>query len=118
MTNEELKAWRLRLSLGEAGMASYLGTPVTTYRKWENGTRSQDASTHRLFDILALVEQRMPDTHAELVELARKAEPVEKPKPVRKGRGKGVKVVHCRDLLPVPPAAPVLPDWLNSNPPR
>ena len=77
MKNDDLKAWRARLSLGEAGMAAYLGVPVTTYRKWENGTRSQDASTLRLFDVLRRIgsdtEQRMAlgDLHDELIDTAR-----------------------------------------------
>lgn len=108
MTNEELKAWRARLSLGEAGMAAYLGVPVTTYRKWENGTRSQDASTRRLFEVLQLVEQwgdaGHGGLHAELLEAARAgAAPAEKPK--RKPRSdKGTKI-----------AAPDVPDWMKTN---
>lgn len=75
MKNDELKAWRLRLSLGEVGMAAYLGVPVTTYRKWENGTRSQDASTLRLFEILQMIEHddhaSLARLHAELLDTAR-----------------------------------------------
>ena len=103
MTNEELKAWRSRLSLGEAGMAAYLGVPVTTYRKWENGTRSQDASTRRLFDVLLRVEAAAPGIHAALMSEAAAA--VEWREPKRKPRSdKGVKI-----------AAPDVPDWMKGG---
>lgn len=104
MTNEELKAWRARLSLGEAGMAAYLGVPVTTYRKWENGTRSQDASTNRLFDVLLRVEAAAPGIHAALMSEAT-AEGAPDDKPKRRPRGdKGMKI-----------AAPDVPDWMKTN---
>ena len=104
MTNEELKAWRARLSLGEAGMAAYLGVPVTTYRKWENGTRSQDASTRRLFEVLRLLEMEGSPLHNDLLVIARSsAAPADKPK--RKPRSdKGTKI-----------AAPDVPDWMKGG---
>lgn len=116
MTNEQLKAWRSRLSLGEAGMAAYLGTPVTTYRKWENGTRQPDSSTRRLFDVLQLVETRMPDMHAELVGAA---VAMGGPEKVRKPRK--VKEVQQPAQPPAPaPQFDTLPAWMlsGSNPPR
>lgn len=104
MTNEQLKAWRARLSLGEAGMAAYLGVPVTTYRKWENGTRSQDASTRRLFEVLRLLEMEGSPLHNDLLVIARNSTaPADKPK--RKPRSdKGTKI-----------AAPDVPDWMKTN---
>lgn len=115
MTNEQLKAWRARLSLGEAGMAAYLGTPVTTYRKWENGTRQPDSSTRRLFDVLQLVEIRMADMHAELIAAA---VAMGGPEKVRKPR-------KAKTEAPAQPATPapkfdVLPAWMmaGSNPSR
>ena len=104
MTNEELKAWRARLSLGEAGMAAYLGVPVTTYRKWENGTRSQDASTNRLFDVLRLLEKASPSAHLTLMSDAQHSQNTSD-KPKRKPRSdKGAKI-----------AAPDVPDWMKGG---
>lgn len=114
MKNDELKAWRVRLGLGEAGMAAYLGVPVTTYRKWENGTRSQDASTLRLFEVLQLLDgdrfvtcRRM---HDELLDTARAAGPTEAPK--RRGRKPRAQV--SPPAAPAQPVAPSteIPAWL------
>ena len=110
MKNDELKAWRARLSLGEAGMAAYLGVPVTTYRKWENGTRSQDASTLRLFAVLRLIEMEGGALHDDLMTEARSAGPIDAPK--RRGRKPRAQVSP-----PAAPAQPVaqsdqIPAWL------
>lgn len=107
MTPSMLKAWRARLSLGEAGMAAYLGVPVTTYRKWENGTRSQDASTRRLFEVLQRIEDFGDHSwalHTELLaEATAEGAPDDKPK--RKPRSdKGTKI-----------AAPDVPDWMKGG---
>ena len=116
MKPDELKQWRQRLSLGEVGMAAYLGVPVTTYRKWENGTRSQDASTRRLFEVLQMIEdaQESPGgMHDELVSRARYLAWVMKDDaPKRRGR---------RPKAPATPPAPAaqgdIPAWLmNSHP--
>lgn len=107
MTNEQLKAWRTRLALGEAGMAAYLGTPVTTYRKWENGTRSQDASTHRLFDVLLRVEAAAPGIHAVLMSEA-VAQSAAADKPKRKGR-------KPKEVSNAEKAAAGLPDWMKGG---
>jgi len=124
MTNDQLKAWRARLSLGEAGMAAYLGTPVTTYRKWENGTRQPDSSTRRLFDVLQLVETRMPDMHAELVAAA---VAMGGPEKVRKPRkAKAAPEPLCEDqgcphsavqhvCISAQPAAAALPAWMTGG---
>lgn len=123
MTNEQLKAWRSRLSLGEAGMAAYLGTPVTTYRKWENGTRQPDSSTRRLFDVLQLVETRMPDMHAELVAAAVAMGGPEKVRKPRKAKGSGITITHApvgADDTTSSELVPALPAWMmaGSNLPR
>ncbi len=116
MKNDDLKAWRARLSLGEAGMAAYLGVPVTTYRKWENGTRSQDASTERLFEVLQLLDGGLYVTcrqmHDELLEPARVAGAADD-KPKRKpGRPP-----RQAPLAPIPMAPPgqqsEVPMWLR-----
>ena len=39
MQSEELKAWREALGLTQAALAQALSTPLSTYRKWEQGTR-------------------------------------------------------------------------------
>lgn len=98
MTPETLKAWRARLSLGEAGMAAYLGVPVTTYRKWENGTRKPDAAPLRLFEVLQLIESKSGDLHTLMVYEATKAE--NRPVKARKPR--------AATLAPAAPAAPAV----------
>jgi transcriptional regulator with XRE-family HTH domain len=118
MNPETLKAWRARLSLGEAGMAAYLGVPVPTYRKWENGTRSQDASTLRLFSVLSLVEQNAPDLHNALIDGALSED---KPLAPRKPRGKGKvtpkpeKPASALSDAPAPwvHAAEAVPEWMK-----
>lgn len=106
MTPETLKAWRARLSLGETGMSAYLGVPVTTYRKWENGTRKPDAAPMRLFEVLQLIE-RMSEcegVHLALIEDATSAE--NKPAKARKPR--------AATQVPASPAAPAVPPWIHA----
>jgi transcriptional regulator with XRE-family HTH domain len=121
MNPDTLKAWRARLALGEAGMSAYLGVPVPTYRKWENGTRTQDASTLRLFAVLGLVEQNAPELHAALID---GAVTEDKPQSAKKTRGKGKvapkpeKPASARSDAPAPPlpwvqAAEALPEWMK-----
>lgn len=98
MTPDTLKAWRARLSLGEAGMAAYLGVPVTTYRKWENGTRKPDAAPLRLFAVLQLLETVHKSTHLTLMSEAMTVE--NKPVKARKPR--------AATLAPAAPAAPAV----------
>lgn len=86
MNPETLKAWRARLSLGEAGMAAYLGVPVTTYRKWENGTRKPDAAPLRLFEVLQRIEQTDNAQHLHENFLASATEAENKPQKARKPR--------------------------------
>lgn len=113
MTPETLKSWRARLSLGEAGMAAYLGVPVTTYRKWENGTRKPDAAPLRLFEVLQVLEVSAPMTHIDLIEQATKAE--NKPTKARKPRA-ATQAPARVESSPVPPwihAADALPAWMK-----
>lgn len=111
MKDDELKAWRARLSLGEAGMAAYLGVPVTTYRKWENGTRSQDASTLRLFEVLQRIETggACIALHDDLMTEARSAGPAEAPK--RRGRKPKPVTPAAAPAQPVEQSTQV-PAWL------
>ena len=118
MTPENLKAWRARLSLGEAGMAAYLGVPVTTYRKWENGTRKPDAAPLRLFAVLQRIEQtdNAQHLHAALVLEATGFE--NKPAKGRKPR-QATQVSATPRSHAVPPwihAADALPSWMNGGP--
>lgn len=133
MTPESLKAWRAHLSLGEAGMAAYLGVPVTTYRKWENGTRKPDAAPLRLFEVLQRIEtQRDEGLFEELLLAAMGAE--NKPTKARKPRAatqappspekrasgpfiapEPPKIVGWidRGIDAVPIVADPLPDWMK-----
>jgi len=124
MTPETLKAWRARLSLGEAGMAAYLGVPVTTYRKWENGTRKPDAAPMRLFDVLQLIESKSGDLHTLMVYEATKAEnrPVKARKPRAATQVPPTPAApavgpdsHVLAPIPWAHAAQALPDWMKSG---
>jgi transcriptional regulator with XRE-family HTH domain len=115
MTPETLKAWRARLSLGEAGMAAYLGVPVTTYRKWENGTRNPDAAPLRLFAVLGEVEGCAPELHTRL--LAEIAPVAERPSKGRKPRATTLAPTPV-ESQPVPPwihAVDALPSWMKGE---
>lgn len=126
MTPETLKAWRLRLHLGEAGMASYLGVPVTTYRKWENGTRNPDAAPLRLFAVLVLIEARAPELHTRLLA---EVETMTENKPTKGRKGRPATQVSTQaekrasgpgfaSSAPVPPwihVASALPSWMNGG---
>ena len=114
MKPDQLKQWRQRLSLGEVGMAAYLGVPRQTYIKWENGQRNPDSSTRRLFEVLQMIEELRDSTcaqvHEGMLRSARGAQSVADA-PKRKGRP---------PKAPVTPPAPVeqsdIPSWLmNSN---
>jgi len=117
MNPDTLKAWRARLSLGEAGMSAYLGVPVTTYRKWENGTRKPDAAPLRLFDLLQSIET-LDDGgvfHRDLIREATEAE--NKPQKARKPRA-ATQAPATPAAAPVPPwihAADALPAWMTGG---
>ena len=73
MTNlpEHLKALESRLGLTEPQAAKYLGVPVTTYRKWRNGTRKPGSVVQRLLVVLLLIEEHSPPIHDALVQDAK-----------------------------------------------
>ena len=125
MTPDTLKAWRARLSLGEAGMAAYLGVPVTTYRKWENGTRKPDAAPLRLFEVLAMVERESVSLHLNLLSDAQGIEikPTRARKPraailVPPGPEKRPSGPDSGIIAPFPwvHAADALPSWMKGAP--
>lgn len=119
--NEYLKTWAARLKVSEAAMAAYLGVPVFTYRKWENGTRTPDAAPQRLMRVLRRIESDAPDLHAQLIEEARASapdRPTATPKRGRKGKGAPA-VQNAPSGPPAPPApwiaaADALPDWMKT----
>lgn len=134
MSNAEtLKATAARLGLSELAMAAYLGVPVFTYRKWENGTRGMDAAPRRLLEVLERIENESPDLHLSLIDAAQAAGgPVEPRKPRGMGKAKVEKPTSAApdapaipDPAPLAPVAPpppwihaaeALPDWMNPTP--
>ena len=62
-----LSATMARLGLTAQGAADYLGVPVTTIRKWIDGTRTPGAAVIRLLDILGIVEAIAPSIHAAML---------------------------------------------------
>lgn len=70
-----------RLQLSDTRAAAYLGVPVTTYRKWINGTRAPGAVAVRLLDVLGMIEALAPGMHAHLIPAAvPRGRPPSKPK--------------------------------------
>lgn len=116
MTPDNLKAWRARLGLGEAGMSAYLGVPVTTYRKWENGTRKPDAAPLRLFDVLQAVERESVSLHLNLLSDAQDTE--NKPPKARNPRTATLAPtpVESQPVAPWIHAADALPAWMIGAP--
>ena len=62
-----LSATMERLGLTAQGAADYLGVPVTTIRKWIDGTRTPGAAVIRLLDVLGIVEAIAPSIHAAML---------------------------------------------------
>ena len=62
-----LSATMARLGLTAQGAADYLGVPVTTIRKWIDGTRTPGAAVIRLLDVLGIVEAIAPSIHAAML---------------------------------------------------
>lgn len=124
MNPDTLKQWRARLGLGEQGMAVYVGVPVNTWKKWENGTRTPDAAPLRLMSLLQRIETDAPAMHADLMQTARIAPP---DAPKRGRRGKGAPTTDTAPAAdpgrPATHAAPdpwvhvadALPDWMKSG---
>ena len=65
-----LSATMERLGLTAQGAADYLGVPVTTIRKWIDGTRTPGAAVIRLLDVLGIVEAIAPSIHAAMLPTA------------------------------------------------
>lgn len=70
MTNlpEHIRALESRLGLTEPQAAKYLGVPVTTYRKWRNGTRKPGSVVGRLLVVLLLIERNHTALHQAILE--------------------------------------------------
>ena len=133
MTPDNLKSWRARLGLGDTGMAAYLGVPLGTLRKWENGTRTPDTAPLRLFAVLQLIEAQAPDLHAAILAAAKTgAGAQDAPQRARKGRGRVTTGAPGPENAPAaresaridPPAPPApwvhvadaLPPWMTGGP--
>lgn len=116
MTSIELKQWQADLGLSEMAMASYLGIPVHTLKKWINGTRTPDAAPLRLFAVLQRIGTAYPVLHGDLVREARAAAPESAPR--RRGRPvKGAGAAQAENAPQAPEtAAPEIPAWLSTGP--
>ena len=87
-----LSATMERLGLTAQGAADYLGVPVTTIRKWIDGTRTPGAAVIRLLDVLGIIEAIAPSIHAAMLPTA--IDPGQSVKPVDPGQsGQSVKPV-------------------------
>ena len=65
--SEQIKATIERLGLNEKQAADYFGVPTHTLRKWCTGEREPGAATHRLIEILGMVEALAPGIHQSLL---------------------------------------------------
>jgi DNA-binding transcriptional regulator YiaG len=63
----DIKATIERLGLTDNQAADYFGVPVHTLRKWLNGERAPGAATHKLVEILGLIEALAPAIHESLM---------------------------------------------------
>lgn len=63
VTPAQLAEIAQRLSLSTSALADYLGVPVYTLIKWQNGTRTPPAVAARLLAVLEIVETLAPDLH-------------------------------------------------------
>jgi transcriptional regulator with XRE-family HTH domain len=113
MNPETLKAWQAHLGLSDTAMSAYLGVPVPTFTKWQNGTRSPDAATRRLFAILQRIELDAPGMHIELIQDARAFAPGQPP--ARRGRPPKVTVPPEPENAPESPESAdlAIPGWLK-----
>lgn len=60
---QNIGAMRARLGLTLQECAEYLGVPLVTLVKWENGTRTPGSAAKRLFEVLGMIEVIAPDLH-------------------------------------------------------
>jgi DNA-binding transcriptional regulator YiaG len=56
-----------RLELTDNQAADYFGVPLFTLRKWLNGERAPGAATHRLVEVLGMLEAMAPAIHDSLL---------------------------------------------------
>ena len=61
-----------RLGLTDKQAAEYLGVPVFTLRKWLTGEREPGAATHRLIEVLGMLEALAPELHQSLLHRGKK----------------------------------------------
>lgn len=69
---ERIKATIERLGLSEKQASDYFGVPVPTLRKWCTGEREPGAATHRLIEILGMIEALAPAIHQSLLPRGKK----------------------------------------------
>ena len=69
---EQIKATIERLQLTDNQAADYLGVPVHTLRKWLSGEREPGAATHRLIEVLGMIEALTPAIHQSLLHKGKK----------------------------------------------
>jgi DNA-binding transcriptional regulator YiaG len=67
-----IKATIDRLKLTDNQAAEYLGVPVFTLRKWLSGEREPGAATHRLIEVLGMLEALAPAIHQSLLPRGKK----------------------------------------------
>lgn len=95
VTPAQLAEIAQRLSLSTSALADYLGVPVHTLIKWQNGTRTPPAVAARLLAVLEIVETLSPDLHrAALLP----------PPPLPKITREAVALQQLRNAPTVPPA--------------
>ena len=63
----DIKATIDRLGLNDKQAADYLGVPVFTLRKWLTGERAPGAATHKLIEVLGMLEALAPAIHESLL---------------------------------------------------
>jgi DNA-binding transcriptional regulator YiaG len=69
---ERIRATIERLGLSEKQASDYFGVPVPTLRKWCNAEREPSAATHRLIEILGMIEALAPAIHQSLLPRGKK----------------------------------------------
>jgi len=67
-----IKATIERLQLTDNQAANYLGVPVHTLRTWLTGEREPGAATHKLIEILGMLEALAPALHESLLPRGKK----------------------------------------------
>ena len=68
----DIKATIDRLGLTDKQAADYFGVPVFTLRKWLSGEREPGAATHRLIEVLGMLEALAPELHQSLLHRGKK----------------------------------------------